>query len=137
MKALYLLGLVALGSLLSGCGSMEFGGFHNPSRTLVGTVNYGDPQLLPQDAVMIVRLVDNSNPSLPQIIGSQTINNPGPTPVHYKIDYTASDEQLQFGLNIEARVSYGGKLRLYNANQFNVKLENANTSRDIYLNSAQ
>jgi uncharacterized lipoprotein YbaY len=135
MKAFFLSGLALLATLLSGCGSMEFGGFQNPNHTLTGTVHYGDPELLPSDAVLIVRLVDNSNPGLPQVIGSQTINNPGPNPVHYRIDYTASDEQLMHGYNIEARISYGGKLRLYNANQFNVKLDNANTPRDIYVNS--
>jgi uncharacterized lipoprotein YbaY len=138
MKAFLASGLVAVATLLSGCGSMEFGGYQNPNRTLTGTVRYDEPQLLPQDAVMIVRLVDNtSNAQLPQIIGTQTINNPGPSPVRYKIDYTASDEQLIHGYNIDVRVSYGGKLKLYNTSQYAVKLDNANTERNVSLSPVQ
>ena len=136
MRALTLLGVSLLGLLLCGCGTLDYTSYGNPSRVLVGTVNFGDPQLLPQDAVLTVRLIDTSKQGLPQVLGSQTIKNPGTSPVAYKIEYTAEDDLLRRGLNIEARISYGGRLRLYNVNEVSVKLSNVSDPHTVWLNSA-
>lgn len=136
MRALTLLCVSLLGLLAGGCGTLDYTSYGDPSRVLVGTVNFGDPQLLPQDAVLVVRLIDTSHPGLPQVLGSQTLNNPGPSPIAYKIEYRAEDDLLRRGLNIEARISYGGQLRLYNVNEVSVKLSNVDAPHTVWLNSA-
>ncbi len=61
----------------------------------------------------------------PVVLGSQTINNPGVAPIPFRVGYRADDETLRRGLNVEARISYGGKVRFYNVNRYAVTLGNA------------
>jgi uncharacterized lipoprotein YbaY len=120
---------------LAGCGHLELSPEGDPARVLTGQVVLSEPAELPADAVIAVRVVDASNAALPpEVLGSQTIRNPGAPPVGFRLEYRAEDEVLRRGLNIEARVSVDGKVRYYNLNRYVVTLANASDPHRIYVN---
>jgi uncharacterized lipoprotein YbaY len=116
----------------AGCGQMEFtpAGQGDPSRVLNGEVEIPDASVLPADATVTVRIVD---PSVlpPTVLGSQTITNPGSTPVSFSVEYRAEDDLLIKGLNIDVRVSFGGKVQYYNRYRYAVSLGNATDTHRI------
>jgi uncharacterized lipoprotein YbaY len=115
---------VALG--LSGCGQLNVAPEGNPDRVLTGTIELSDAAALPADAEAVVRVVDSSDASAPpKVLGSETVRNLGTPPVEFRVEYRAEDEQLRRGLNVEARISYGGKVRYYNMNHYVVTFGNA------------
>jgi uncharacterized lipoprotein YbaY len=118
--------LAAAALALSGCGQMDLTPEGDPGRVLTGTVDIGQETALPQDATVTVRVVDMTDASKPPtVLGSQTIANPGVAPVHFRVVYRAEDELLRQGLNVDARISYGGQVRFYNVNKYAVTLGNA------------
>jgi uncharacterized lipoprotein YbaY len=120
---------------LSGCGQLDLTPEGDPSRVLVGEIELGQSGTLPADAVVTVRVVDASNAGMPpQVLGSQTIRDPGPPPISFRVEYRAEDEVLRRGLNIEVRVSYGGKVRYFNLNRYAVTLGNASETHRINVN---
>lgn len=58
----------------------------------------------------------------PEEVAEQTIRNPGASPVAYRIEYRAEDDVLRRGLTIEVRISYGGRVQLFNSNQYSLTL---------------
>jgi uncharacterized lipoprotein YbaY len=123
--ALALLSAVAA-LALAGCGQLDLTPEGDPGRVLAGTVEIGEDIALPADAVVTVRVVDLSNAALPpQVLGSQTITSPGVSPIPFHVGYRADDAALRRGLNIEARISFGGRVRYYNMNRYAVTLGNA------------
>ncbi len=128
--------LAVLGILgLVGCGSLEMSTEGDPARVLTGQVDMGEAGDLPADTVVTVRILDNSVMP-PLVLGSQTIKNPGAFPVDFRVEYVAQDEVLRHGLNIEARVSWGGKVRYYNLNSYAVTLGNASDPHRVSVNRA-
>jgi len=120
-----------------GCGHLELSSEGNPLRVLTGQVDLGDSATLPQDASVTVRVIDASATGMPpEVLGSQTIQNPGATPVAFRVEYRAEDEVLRRGLNIEARVSFGGKVQYYNLNRYVVTLGNASDSHRVTVTRA-
>ncbi len=119
--------LAAAASLaLAGCGHMDLTPEGDPSRVLTGEVEIGQAVPLPADTVVTVRIVDTSGTGMPpQVLGSQTIRNPGVAPIPFRVEYRAEDDVLRKGLNIEARVSFGGKVQYFNRNNYAVTLGNA------------
>ncbi|MGA2016052.1 MAG: YbaY family lipoprotein [Opitutaceae bacterium] len=118
--------LAALAALaLAGCAGMDLTPEGNPSRVLTGQIDLGGPAALPADAMVTVRVVDASAGMPPQVLGSQTIRNPGAAPIAFRVEYSAEDDVLRRGLNVEARVSYGGSVRYFNVNKYVVTLANA------------
>jgi uncharacterized lipoprotein YbaY len=127
--------LAALAALaLAGCGQIDLTPESNPSRALTGRIELGGPAALPADAMVTVRVVDASAGMPPQVLGSQTIRNPGAAPIAFRVEYTAEDDVLRRGLNVEARVSFGGKVRYFNANKYVVTLANAADTLLITVN---
>jgi hypothetical protein len=151
MKKSHLLtGCAALAAALGvGCSHLDFAAPGDPDRVLVGTVSYSGT--IPDNAEVLVRVVDrnpppaNANPLTPpgqmpqfnrpvtatisteavvaqQELGVQIIKHPGPSPVPYRIEYRAEDEVLRHGVNIEVRISYDGRVRMFNSNQYSVTL---------------
>jgi uncharacterized lipoprotein YbaY len=122
---------------VAGCGQLDITPEGDPSRVLTGQVEIDGSAALPADAVVTVRILDASAVGMPpQVIGAQTINNPGIAPVAFRVLYRADDELLRKGLNIEARVSFGGKVRYFNLNRYAVTLGNAADPHRITVNPA-
>jgi len=119
----------------AGCAQLDLTPEGDPSRVLRGSVDWGDPAPLPADATVTVRVVDASKIGMPpDVLGSQTIKNPGASPVEFQVEYRADDELMRRGLNAEVRVSWGGKVRYYNMNGHAVTLGNAVDAHRITVN---
>jgi len=133
---------LAAAGLLAAAGcthvSLDLAPEGDPHRVLIGTVETTNPVPLPADAVVLVRVVDPSRTDLPpQVLGDQEIHSPGATPVPFRIEYQAEDALLRRGLNLEARISYAGKVRYFNVNQVAVTLRNASDPHQVMVNPAE
>lgn len=128
--------LVALAALaLAGCGQLDLTPEGGPSRVVTGRVELGDGSALPADASVTVLVVDASKAGMPpQVLGSQTLRAAGGGPVDFRVEFMADDEVLRLGLNIEARVSFGGKVRYFNRNRHVLTLGNASDPHRITVN---
>ncbi|MES1167447.1 MAG: YbaY family lipoprotein [Pseudomonadota bacterium] len=123
--------------LLAGCDHIDIRPEGDSQRVLTGTVNFHVDEALPPDTVVLVRLVDTSNPGgAPMQLGEQTIKNPPNPPVPFRIEYQADDALLRHGLRIEARVSIGGKVRFYNVNGYALTLAKAADPQEVWVNPA-
>ena len=116
---LFFAGLLAL----VGCQYVDTTPLAPGYQVLKGTVTCPPDVTLPPDASVAVWLLDTANNDIP--VGTQTIKNPGASPIPFAIDYTASDLQLPHHVRIEARVEYGGKLRLMSGHSHVVTPDNA------------
>lgn len=131
MKRFFLLVLgVALFASL-GCGHVETTVGSDPNRVVTGTVNVRMNLIPPPDAEIVVRIVEppdvTSAPAAAskdlvigergtrerpeQLVGEQIIRAPGALPLPFRIEFRADDGMLRHGLNVEARISWGGRLR--------------------------
>jgi uncharacterized lipoprotein YbaY len=126
---------LALAALLAGAGcssaSLDLRPESDPARVLNGTVNFRNDQPLPADAEVVVRVLDASgieqarvaaNRNLPVTAHAQVAAGPvtlaektvpvGPgQALPFRIEFNASDEVMRHGVNIEARITYGGAVR--------------------------
>jgi uncharacterized lipoprotein YbaY len=135
MKSLILAAL-GLAFLAAGCGHMDLTPEGDPNRILTGTVETRDPMLLPRDAVAMVRVLDSSRADMPpQVLGDVEIRNPGATPIPFRIEYRADDALLLRGLNVEARISYDGKVRYSTLNQVGLTMRNAMDPHRVTVNA--
>ena len=150
-RSLIILSTAFLGLLTGGCAHLDLTPEGNPDRFVTGTVEIGLMTTLPADAVVVVRVVDPTgvtdtsptevlgSPSASQparsmpakVLGEQVIKNAAGSPVPFRIEYTAMDEQLRRGINIEARVSFGGRLRYFNRNSYAITLNNVSDPHRI------
>jgi uncharacterized lipoprotein YbaY len=144
--------------VLGGCGQvgMEVTPYGNPNRVVTGTVELPAATAFAPDTVVVVRVLGvlPANPQAvngllgqppapgaqaeqpPQVLGEQTISNPGPPPVPFRIEYSATDDQLRAGLKLEARVSVGGKVRWFNVNSYSINLDNVGEARSVSVDPA-
>jgi uncharacterized lipoprotein YbaY len=111
---------------LSGCGQLDLTPEGDPGRVVRGRIDLVHVAALPPDTVVTVRVVDASVVGMPpNVLGSQTLRDPGSAPIGFRVEYRAEDELLRRGLNIEVRISYGGKVRYFNRNRYALTLGNA------------
>jgi uncharacterized lipoprotein YbaY len=121
---------------LSGCGQLDLTPEGDPSRVVKGRIDLGEAAALPADTVVTVRVVDTSVAGMPpEVLGTQTLRNPGAAPVAFRVEYRAEDELLRRGLNIEVRISYGGKVRYFNRNRYALTLGNVADEHRIAVNA--
>ncbi len=117
------------------CSHIEIKPEGDPDRVLTGSVNFSSPEL-PPNSVVTVRLLNVGEAGAPaNVLGEQKIENPGPPPVPFKIEYYADDSVLRRGLQLEARIAVGGKLRFYNVSSHVVTLSNATDPHEIWVNA--
>jgi|CZKI01.1.fsa_nt_gi uncharacterized lipoprotein YbaY len=135
MKHLIALLSAAAALALSGCGQLDLTPEGDPSRAANGRIDLGEAAALPADTVVTVRVVDSSAAGMPpEVLGTQTLRNPGAAPIAFRVEYRAEDELLRRGLNIEVRISYGGRVRYFNRNQYALTLGNAANEHRITVN---
>lgn len=154
MKTTLLLAALAGLFALSGCGSVEMDTTPagDPNRVVTGTVEVGaDP--LPADAVVAIRVVDQvhhdyQNPNAvlgeptataavslpPEVLGELKLTHVQGPSIPFTLKFYCTDDQLAKGLVLEARVSYGGKVRAFNVDSYAVNSGNIGESRQIYVN---
>ncbi len=127
--------IAATALALCGCGQLDLTPEGDPGRVLTGRVELSDGATLPADTVVTVRVVDPTNTGMPpEVLGSQTLTNPGAAPIEFRVVYQAEDEVLRRGLNIEARVSTGGKVRYFNRDKYALILGSAADPHVITVN---
>jgi len=163
MKTSPLFFLVTLGTLLAAtaCSHLDLTPESDPERVVTGTVNLRADLTLPPDAVLVVRVIDpagigqvraaavkNDLPvtagdramavaPVEQVLGEQTIPAPTGPAVPFRIEYHADDSLMRHGLNIDARISYGGRVRFRTANAHVLTLNNASYSHEIWVETAR
>jgi uncharacterized lipoprotein YbaY len=143
---LFLLPLALAAVLSAGCASvsLDIRPESDPNRVLKGTVNFRSEQPLPPDAEVFVRLVDNSsierarasaardNPvqsraqvaPMPTILAEQRVPIVPGFALPFTLEFTANDDLLRLGVNIEARISFGGAVRYRTVSSQLVTLSN-------------
>jgi uncharacterized lipoprotein YbaY len=118
----------------SGCGHLDLAPETNPGRTVTGTINVHMSLMPPPDAELVVRVVEPADTTTApttagrdmvigergsrerpeRIVAEQKIQAPASFPVSFKLEFTADDHAMRRGFNIEARISWGGRLRFRN-----------------------
>jgi uncharacterized lipoprotein YbaY len=132
-RTILLLAIAGAG-LFQGCGHLNLVPVGEPDRVLVGSIHFSDDVALPADAVVVVRVLDTTRVDMPpQILGEQTIDNPGSPPIPFRVEYTAEDDLLRRGLSIEVRVSYGGRIEYSNANGSLVTFSDVDAPHEIWV----
>jgi uncharacterized lipoprotein YbaY len=146
--------LLAVVLVTAGCGSLDVAGGGNPDRVLTGTIGAG--VALPEGSEVVVRLMatptavdsvrpvnnndapvtrpsDSTGATLDRVLGehSQKLTAGTMEPVPFRIEYQADDATLRRGLTIEARVSYGGKLRFRTVNAHVLTLASSAFRQDV------
>lgn len=109
-----LIGLLGIGlaAMVAGCAHLDTTPPASAERVLTGIVSNGTNAPLPSNSEVTVRIVDLSRgEGRGEVLGEQTILNPGSMPVMFRIEYVAEDAVLRRSVNVEARVSVGGRLR--------------------------
>jgi putative lipoprotein len=120
---------------LAGCGQLDLTPEGDPGRVATGRVELSDGAALPPGAIVTVRVVDTSVTGMPpEVLGSQTLRDPGAPPIPFRVIYRAEDEVLRHGLNLEARVSIDGKVKYFNMSQYALTLGNAADPHRIIVN---
>lgn len=148
--------LVAL-AISVGCGHVDLSPESDPNRVLTGTVNVRMNLLPPPDTEVLVRIVEPSDiTSAPttvgkdivigeqgahvrpeEVVAEQSIRAPATMPVPFRMPYHASDEQLRRGLNVEARISWGGRVRFRTVESQAITLATADTPQTVWVETVQ
>lgn len=120
---------------LTGCANLDTMGPGAADRVLTGVVTTpsGGAEL-PPDAEVTIRVVDlSSGEGRGEVLGEDTILNPGRMPVAFRVEYRAEDAVLMRSVNVEARVAVGGKLRYMTMGGHPVTLGNVNDSHVVVV----
>jgi uncharacterized lipoprotein YbaY len=119
-------------ALAAGCADMALSPPENIDRIVTGTVTFTEPATLPADAQVTIRVLDTSQTNgLSKIIADRTIKGGGPSPIAFKIEFRAEEALVRRGLNLEARIEYGGKVQLFNANSFAITSANLSSPHEV------
>lgn len=145
-KRFTLVPLLALLALAAGCGHLSLDSAGNANRVATGTVALPDGAALPPDAVMVIRIVDpnpvptqaplatSAAPKMnlpPEIVAEQTFRDLGASPIPFRVEYSADDDELRRGLSIEARISFAGRLQYSNLTRYTIGLSDAGDPHQI------
>jgi uncharacterized lipoprotein YbaY len=101
----------ALGLTFGGCGHLDTTPPSSADRVLIGVVNHSGEDLPPGSEVTVRVLDLTHGEGRAEVLGETTITNATKMPVPFTIEFVADDAQLMRAINVEARVSVGGRLR--------------------------
>ena len=160
MKKSPLLFPAALGALLlaaTACSHLDLTPESDPDRIVNGTINLRADVVLPPDAVVVVRVIDPAGigqmraaanldvptvartapaPAAEQVLGEQTIPAAKGPAIPFRIEYRADDSLMRHGLNIDARISFGGRVRFRTGNAHVLTLGNATFPHEVWVEPA-
>lgn len=150
---LFSLGVLAL-TLASGCAHIDVTPPGNPERVLKGTVNFRGA--VPGNAEVVVRILAQTSNDATRAIASDSPVRPqgghaqservlgqfhgmvpsgALQPMAFEIPYTADDFELRRGLNIDVRVSIGGKVRMRTMSAHMITLMTAPYKQEVWVQS--
>jgi uncharacterized lipoprotein YbaY len=136
-----------LGLFAAGCSSLDIAAPGNVDRVLRGTVTA--PSTLPAGAEIVVRLVDVAPVSIARtdlplgdrptavpverLLGEfrQTLAAMRAEPLPFEIAYRAEDSELRHGLNVDVRITFGGRLRFRTISAHVVTLASSPFPQDV------
>lgn len=148
--------VMLLGVLLAGCGSIDTSAGGDPNRLLEGAVNFSGS--LPAGAEILVRVVEppSSEPArvvandLPvaapttvqrveRVLGETKVivSEVATKPVPFRVEFQANDAVLQRGVNVDVRVSVGGKVRMRTVNAHAVTLRSVPFKQEVWVQNVQ
>jgi uncharacterized lipoprotein YbaY len=126
----------ALGFFATGCGHLDLTPPGAADRVLTGVVTYSPADPLPPGSEVTVSVIDvSAGEDRGEILGDQTIRNPGPPPIPFRVEYRAEDAVLMRRVKAEARISTGGRLRYATVMEHPVTLQNASEPHTIAVES--
>ena len=156
LRSIFPFALVAF-FFAAGCSSIEVGSGGGTARVLTGVVNAGTG--LPAGAEVLVRLVTPQmgnesvkstggdmpvvarpgNQGVDRVLGEfvQKLAAGTADPVPFTINYEAEDAVLRRGLNLEVRVSYGGKLRYRTLNAHVVTIASSAYRQEVLVQAVE
>ncbi|PAW61464.1 MAG: hypothetical protein B9S34_16255 [Opitutia bacterium Tous-C1TDCM] len=141
---------------VSGCANLDTTPAGNPDRSLNGAVVFEGT--LPAGTEILVRLLEPSanekgrsagadfpvaapsaGPRPDRLLGETrlTLAAAAMQPVPFKLDYFAEDALLRRGLNLDVRVSFGGKVRLRTVNAHVVTLAGSPFRQDVNVQAVR
>ena len=158
MNKILPLSLAAVTALLltgAGCASasLDLASDGDPNRVLNGTVNFRSEVALPPDAEVNVRLLDMASieqtravashdlpvPARaqvelpPTVLAEQTLRVGTMNAVPFHLEFRADDDVLRHGLNVDARISYDGKVRFRTVNAHVVTLSSLGRAHEVWV----
>lgn len=143
-------GLALVAAFAAGCGHIDTTPAGDPDRVLTGAVRFN--ATLPAGAEVVVRVIEPpgneplraaandlpvaARPPMPRVervLGEhrQTLASGTMQPVPFQIEYHAEDAALRRGLNVEARISIGGKVRYRTIHAHVLTLTSAPFKQDV------
>ena len=150
--------LVALVGLAAGagCANVEVVAEGDPHRVVNGTVEFRADLTLPPDAVVVVRVIDQAGTAqrralavrdlpigdrakpepVPDVLAEQTITAPKGVSIPFHLEFVADDDLLRHGINIDARISVGGKVRFRTASGHVLTLGNLEYPHAVWVEAA-
>ena len=159
MKSATFVFIAAAGLLAAslGCQQLDLAKEGDPQRTLSGTVNLRGEVLFPPDTEVVVRVVETATTERPRglaatdvplgdrggidkkerVLGEQIIKAPGVQPVAFQVDYRADDTMLRHGLNVDVRISSGGKVRYRSLDAHVVTLGSAPFPHTVWVEAVR
>ena len=137
----------------AGCANIEVVPESDPHRTVKGTVEFRADVTLPPDAVVVVRVLDTAGIDqkrsaanrdlplgdrakaefVPEVLAEKTFTGLQGNSVPFQIEFLADDRLLEHGLNLDARISSGGKVRFRTANAHAVTLGNIEYPHTVWV----
>ena len=141
----------------TGCGHIDVTPEGSPDRVLTGTLNF--LTALPAGTEIQLRVIDPTpsavgpvrmQQDLPlatrpepmvteRVLAEERIELEAlaPDPVPFRIAYRAEDYILRYGLNLDVRVSYGGRVRYRTLNAHVITLASSAYRQEVWLQPVQ
>lgn len=137
MRVLTLAGIAfGLVTFLAGCGHVDMTPPASADRVLNAVVTNNTQAELPPDTEVVVRVVDvSADDGRGEVLGEETVMNPAQMPVSVRVEYRAEDATLRRGVNVEARISIGGRLRYLTTSAHPITPGNVNDTHIVQVST--
>lgn len=140
----------------AGCASIETSPAGDPNRVLEGAVNF--PGSMPAGAEIVVRVVEPPSseparavandlpvaaqttlPRVERVLGETKViaSELATKPLPFRVEFHAADAVLQRGVNVDVRVSVGGKVRMRTVNAHAVTLRSVPFKQEVWVQNVQ
>jgi uncharacterized lipoprotein YbaY len=143
--------------LTGGCRGLDLTPETDPDRAVAGTITMAADVVFPPDAELVVRVIDTTprdRPTPPPgvdvpiadrgravvsevVLGEQIIRAPGHKPIPFRVEFRADDATMRRGVNIDARISEGGKVRYRTLNAHLVTLGSVPYPHEVVVEPLQ
>jgi uncharacterized lipoprotein YbaY len=150
--------LATLGVLLAAtaCSSIDLTPEGDPQREIKGTINLRSDLALPPDTVVVVRVIDRADveqtraaasSDLPvmsrakpapieRVLGEKTIAAPTAMPIPFQVEFSADDSLMRHGLNLDVRVSFGGRVQYRTVSSYLLTLSSFGYNHEVWVEAA-